>query len=281
MPPSPPSRPAPPPPAAVAPAAAPPQPRPAAPTVPYGRFDKAGAIITGRGKEPDEPKKLSTTGSRKAHAGRASSPRIDVSDSKRSSAADITGSHKRGHAAKASAKAPNEATRPRDRRQLLAISEQLDEEEPTREIVLSEAMRKMVGRAVLVEDREESRSGDDWPTENLAGAEAAATAESQDSIDEPPDTVIGSIMRPEREPHHEPEREPEREREHERGHEHEREQEQEYEIPTTQALRVAVSRGSDGRVLVRLLDSAGLKAGEHDAVLVALTRHGDLSSLFK
>jgi hypothetical protein len=51
-------------------------------------------------------------------------------------------------------------------------------------------------------------------------------------------------------------------------------------VPSTRAIRVAV--GSDKEnVYVRLLDSQGLREGEHDAVLVALTSDGDLRELFK
>ena len=51
------------------------------------------------------------------------------------------------------------------------------------------------------------------------------------------------------------------------------------DIPVLQALRVAVGRDDRGAVTVRLLDIAGLKEGEHDAMLVALTKN-DLRTLF-
>lgn len=52
-------------------------------------------------------------------------------------------------------------------------------------------------------------------------------------------------------------------------------------VPVAQALRVAVSRGADGNVVCRLLDEHGLRSGEHDAMLVALTSESDLVGLFK
>ena len=45
-------------------------------------------------------------------------------------------------------------------------------------------------------------------------------------------------------------------------------------VPFTQALRVAVKRSDDGRVVVRVLDGNGLRDGERDAMLVALTDEG-------
>jgi hypothetical protein len=51
-------------------------------------------------------------------------------------------------------------------------------------------------------------------------------------------------------------------------------------VPSTRSVRVAV--GADkGVVYVRLLDSEGLREGEHDAMLVALTSDGDIRTLFK
>ncbi|HNS95404.1 MAG TPA: hypothetical protein PLJ27_00220 [Polyangiaceae bacterium] len=65
-----------------------------------------------------------------------------------------------------------------------------------------------------------------------------------------------------------------------RGSEARKKQKKEVVVPSTRAIRVAV--GSDrGRVYVRLLDSTGLREGEHDAMLVALTRDGDIRMLFK
>lgn len=51
-------------------------------------------------------------------------------------------------------------------------------------------------------------------------------------------------------------------------------------VPSTRAIRVAVGPGKDA-VYVRLLDSQGLREGEHDAMLVALTSDSDLRELFK
>lgn len=50
-------------------------------------------------------------------------------------------------------------------------------------------------------------------------------------------------------------------------------------VPFTQALRVAVGRAPDGRVVVRLLDGNGLREGEKDALLVALTNE-PMTTLF-
>lgn len=52
-------------------------------------------------------------------------------------------------------------------------------------------------------------------------------------------------------------------------------------VSVAQALRVAVSRGADGNAVCRLLDEHGLRPGEHDAMLVALTPESDLVGLFK
>lgn len=51
-------------------------------------------------------------------------------------------------------------------------------------------------------------------------------------------------------------------------------------VPSTRAVRVAVGPGEES-VYVRLLDSQGLREGEHDAMLVALTSDKDLRDLFK
>jgi hypothetical protein len=52
-------------------------------------------------------------------------------------------------------------------------------------------------------------------------------------------------------------------------------------VPSTRAVRVAASRAPDGRAVVRVLDAQGLRPGEHDAMLVALTGDGDLRDLFR
>ncbi len=52
-------------------------------------------------------------------------------------------------------------------------------------------------------------------------------------------------------------------------------------VITTQSLRVAISRTPDGIVVCRPLDAGGTRAGEHDAVLVALTADTDLAVLFR
>lgn len=51
-------------------------------------------------------------------------------------------------------------------------------------------------------------------------------------------------------------------------------------VTTTQSLRVAISRAPDGIVVCRPLDAAGLRAGEHDAMIVALVADTDLAALF-
>jgi len=51
-------------------------------------------------------------------------------------------------------------------------------------------------------------------------------------------------------------------------------------VPSTRSIRVAVGRDK-GAVYVRLLDSQGLRDGEHDAMLVALTSDGDIRTLFR
>ena len=52
-------------------------------------------------------------------------------------------------------------------------------------------------------------------------------------------------------------------------------------IPSTRAIRVAAGRDDKGRTYVRLLDSQGLRDGEHDTMLVALTSEADLRDLFR
>jgi len=52
-------------------------------------------------------------------------------------------------------------------------------------------------------------------------------------------------------------------------------------VPSTRAIRVAAGRDDKGRTYVRLLDSQGLRSGEHDTMLVALTSDGDLRDLFR
>jgi hypothetical protein len=52
-------------------------------------------------------------------------------------------------------------------------------------------------------------------------------------------------------------------------------------VHATQAIRVAVARAPNGRVTVRLLEGKGVFLGEHEAILVGLTRGDDLASLFK
>ncbi len=54
----------------------------------------------------------------------------------------------------------------------------------------------------------------------------------------------------------------------------------EVQVPSTRSIRVAVG-AEKGVVYVRLLDSEGLREGEHDAMLVALTSDGDIRTLFK
>lgn len=51
-------------------------------------------------------------------------------------------------------------------------------------------------------------------------------------------------------------------------------------VPSTRAVRVAVGRNAE-QVYVRPLDSQGLREGEHDAMLVALTSDGDIRTLFR
>jgi hypothetical protein len=52
-------------------------------------------------------------------------------------------------------------------------------------------------------------------------------------------------------------------------------------VPSTRAIRVAAGRDDKGRIHVRLLDSQGLREGEHDTMLVALTSDADLRELFR
>jgi hypothetical protein len=52
-------------------------------------------------------------------------------------------------------------------------------------------------------------------------------------------------------------------------------------VPSTRAVRVAAGRAPNGSAVVRVLDAQGLRPGEHDAMLVALTGDGDLRDLFR
>ena len=52
-------------------------------------------------------------------------------------------------------------------------------------------------------------------------------------------------------------------------------------VPYTRAIRVAARRGAKGEVIVRLLDASGVRAGEQDTMLVALTSNEDLRKLFE
>jgi|GEM_PF-681435 len=232
-----------PPPKIVAPKQMPPTPqaRPAAPAPLQQRPAPAAAEPSVARRSTDA--KLSSTGARRAAAAKAAEARS-------ASAPRSLGNVK---------PEPEPAPAPRRTRASRKSSPDLDDES-TREYIVADVAK---GKAVdLTKTRVDMRSADmpddeEWPTDvgDLEEDEALEHAEQRTAP---------------------PRREPKRRDARAHGSAVAM---RELPLPFTQALRVAVGRAADGRVVVRVLDGNGLREGERDAVLVALTSES-LSSLF-
>lgn len=124
----------------------------------------------------------------------------------------------------------------------------IEEDEATREYQLADIGPDLPAAAVV----------DEWPTETLDEFDSAGVA-------------AGSAQKtgkPQQHEHQQKKKKPSPKAK------------KEVIVPSTRAIRVAV--GSDKEsVYVRLLDSQGLREGEHDAMLVALTSDGDIRELFR
>jgi hypothetical protein len=139
----------------------------------------------------------------------------------------------------------------------------VDEDEATREYQLGDGGEET-----------EAAIADEWPTETLdniddlvdAPEQTAARAVSKSRSKSGARTVKAKSSKPEPEAK-QPSTKPRR-------------QELGMSVPSTRSVRVAVGRDK-GAVYVRLLDSQGLRDGEHDAMLVALTSDGDIRGLFR
>jgi hypothetical protein len=231
-----------PPPKIVAPKQGPPAPqaRPAAPAPVQQRPAPPAAEPSVARRSPDA--KLSSTSARRAAAARAAETR--------SASAPRSLGHVKPE--------PETAPAPRRTRASRKSSPDLDDES-TREYIVADVKGKAVD---LTKTRLDVRSADlpddeEWPTEvgDLEEDEAPEHTEQRQA--------------PSR-------REPKRRDARAHGA---ADAMHELALPVTQALRVAVGRAADGRVVVRVLDGNGLREGERDAVLVALTSES-LSSLF-
>jgi hypothetical protein len=120
----------------------------------------------------------------------------------------------------------------------------VDDDEATREYRVGDFPSEIDGSAIL----------DEWPTETLDGVEEI----EEISVIKSP-TVKKQRSAPKKTVQN---------------------KKRELLVPFTRSIRVAVGARNDG-VYVRLLDSQGLREGEHDAMLVALTSTGDIRELFK
>jgi len=140
----------------------------------------------------------------------------------------------------------------------------VDEDEATREYQLGD-----------VGEESEAAIADEWPTETLDNID--------DLVDAPEQTAARAVSKSrsksgartvKAKPKSEPEPEPKQ------AAAKPRRQDVGMSVPSTRSIRVAVGRDK-GAVYVRLLDSQGLRDGEHDAMLVALTSDGDIRTLFR